>query len=183
MFLLVFVLLYHQLIITASSCRDIFKHKPIAGQPNEKPKSEKVVQAAKRQLVFPPLQDVLAFDFGQPAFLKKLRRTGPAYLLLRVLQKFRQAEGRDPQPGNRAEDATKLEEIRSAMGSSVGDLLTDTYLAHVFAQIAPVAAIVGGELSQEIIKAVSHKEAPHHNVFLFDPETCCGFVESIGGGN
>lgn len=124
---------------------------------------------------------MLAFDITQPSFQKKLKRTGPAFVLLKVLQQFRQTEGRDPLPAQRTEDVAKLAAIREALSIDGTALLTDAYLAHVFAQIAPVAAIVGGELAQEIIKAVSQKEAPHHNVFLFDPETCCGFVESIGG--
>lgn len=158
--------------------RDVVKHKTIAGRPGEKPKTEKIVQTSKRQLVFPPLQDVLAFDVHQPAYQKKLRRTGPALLLLHVLQAFREAEQRDPLPAERDADIARLQALRKEQCFDAA-VLTDAYFGHVFAQVAPVAAIVGGELAQEIIKAVSQKEAPHHNVFLFDPETCCGFVESL----
>lgn len=97
--------------------------------------------------------------------------------MVKVLQQFRDTEGCDPSFKRREEDITKLLKIRNEIGEN---LAPDSAFVHVFAQISPAAAIVGGELSQEIIKAVSQKEAPHHNVFLFDPETCCGFVESIG---
>jgi ubiquitin-like 1-activating enzyme E1 A len=59
-------------------------------------------------------------------------------------------------------------------------IVPDDAVTHIFAHVSPAAAIVGGEVAQEIIKTVSQKEAPHHNLFLFDPDSCCGFIESIG---
>lgn len=158
-----------------SICRDVVKHK-IVSKPNEKPKSEIVTSTIKRTLTFPPLQDVLAFDFTAPYFVRKLKRTGPSYLVMRILQKFRDTENRDPAPGSRDEDIQKLSAIRDEIANG---LVPDSTFTHVIGQISPVAAIVGGELSQEVIKAVSQKEAPNLNVFLFDPEKCCGFIEPI----
>lgn len=145
-------------------------------QPNEKTKSETVTTTVKRTLTFPPLQDVLAFDFSQSFFVRKLKRTGPSYLIMRILHEFRDTEDRDPHPSTRAQDIQKLLTIRDEIANG---LVPDSAFTHVFAQVSPVAAIVGGELSQEVIKAVSQKEAPNVNVFLFDPEKCCGFVEPI----
>lgn len=136
-----------------------------------------MVTTVKRTLQFPPLQDVQAFDCKAPTFTRKVKRTGPEYFTVKILQEFRNKEGRDPSPQNRDEDLIKLVKIRNELAEN---LVPDTVFEHVFAQISPVAAIVGGELSQEVIKAVSQKEAPHHNMFLFDPATCCGFIESIG---
>lgn len=152
------------------------KHK-LVNKENEKPKSEAVVTTVKRTLQFPPLQDVQAFNSSEPTFLRKLKRTGPEYFAVKVLQEFRNKEGRDPCYQSRAEDLVKLLKLRNELADN---LVPDTTFDHVFAQISPAAAIVGGELSQEIIKAVSQKEAPHHNLFLFDPVKCCGFIESIG---
>lgn len=127
-------------------------------------------------MAFPPLQDVDEFDYKAQFFARKFKRTGPAYVVAKILQKFRANEHRDPHPSTRAEDIQKLIAIRDEIAK---DLVPDSAFVHVFGQVSPVAAIVGGELSQEIIKAVSQKEAPHLNVFLFDPIKCCGFVESI----
>lgn len=154
---------------------DVMKHKVIS-KPNEKLKTELVASATKRTILYPPLQDVLSFDYQQPWFLKRLKRTGASYVLLRILQQFRDNEGRDPSYQSRSDDITKLSSIRDEIAPGLVD---DAAFVHVFAQISPVAAIVGGELAQEIIKAVSQKEAPHRNIFLFDPDTCCGFVETI----
>lgn len=95
---------------------------------------------------------------------------------MRILQKFRDTESRDPAPSSRDEDIQKLLAIRDEIANG---LVPDSTFTHVFGQISPAAAIVGGELSQEVIKAVSQKEAPNFNVFLFDPEKCCGFIEPI----
>lgn len=96
---------------------------------------------------------------------------------MKVLQEFREREGRNPDYKQRDEDLSKILKIRNEIADG---LVTDDVFKHVFAQISPAAAVVGGELSQEVIKAVSQKESPHHNLFLFDPDTCCGFIESIG---
>lgn len=98
-------------------------------------------------------------------------------MVLRILQTFRDQENRDPCYKTRDEDIQKLLKLRNEIA---GEYVPDELLEDVFAQIAPSAAIVGGELSQEIIKAVSQKEAPHNNLFLFDPVTCCGYIETVG---
>lgn len=106
-----------------------------------------------------------------------MKKTGPAYLVMKILQKFREAEERDPSPANRDEDIKKLQEIRDSISSESS--IPDVYFEHVFSQISPAAAIVGGSLAQEIIKTVAHKDAPHFNYFFFDPEASCGFIETI----
>lgn len=144
---------------------------------NDKPNRETVTSTVKRTLLFPPLQDVHSFDFKSETFVRKLKRTGASYVVVRILQEFRNKEGRDPQHQTRDEDLIKLQKIRNEIAEN---LVENSAFNHVFAQISPVAGIVGGVLSQEVIKAISQKEAPHHNVFVFDPELSCGFVESIG---
>lgn len=144
--------------------------------PIGKPK-ENIVTTKKRTILFPPFQDVVSFDYNSPTFLKHTKINGTAFILLKILQKFRDNENRDPSYKNRTEEMEKLLAIRNEIAPN---LVADTSFIHIFSQISPVAAIVGGELSHEIIKAVSQKEAPHNNIFLFDPETCCGFIETIG---
>lgn len=156
---------------------DVVKHK-IISKPNEKTKTELVTSTVKRTLSYPAYQVLLDFDFKTQSYARKLKRSGPALPLLRVLQKFRDNEKRDPLYSERVADLEKLCIIRDEIAAG---LIPDSALTHVFAQISPAAAIVGGAVAHEIIKTVSQKEAPHHNVFLFDPESCCGFIESITG--
>ena len=54
------------------------------------------------------------------------------------------------------------------------------YLDMVFSELSPVAAIVGGVLSQEVIKAVSKKDQPQNNFFLYNPLESSGSVEAVG---
>ncbi|XP_055640872.1 SUMO-activating enzyme subunit 1 [Toxorhynchites rutilus septentrionalis] len=155
---------------------DVVKHK-IVSKPNEKTKTELVTSTVKRILKYPAFQALLDFDYKAQSYARKLKRSGPALPLLRVLQKFRDDENRDPLYSDRDADLLKLMKIRDEIAA---ELIPNSALTHLFAQISPAAAIVGGAVAHEIIKTVSQKEAPHHNVFLFDPESCCGFIESIG---
>ena len=51
----------------------------------------------------------------------------------------------------------------------------------VFGELSPAAAVLGGVLAQEIIKAVSHKDVPIRNHFFFNGATDrVGLVEAIG---
>ena len=46
-------------------------------------------------------------------------------------------------------------------------------------ELSPVCAVVGGVLAQEVIKAVSQKDKPLNNFFLFDGYSSEGVVETI----
>lgn len=107
-----------------------------------------------------------------------MKRTGPGFILLRILQQFRETHKRDPSYKSREEDIKELENMRNLITKD--SILPNEYFEYVFSQISPAAAVVGGVLSQEIIKVVTKKEAPNCNVFLFDPEICCGYIETIG---
>lgn len=85
---------------------------------------------------------------------------------------------RDPSYKSRKEDQKELESISSELSANFA--IPQEYFEHVFSQISPSAAVIGGVLAQEIIKVVTKKEAPNCNVFIFDPETCCGFIETVG---
>lgn len=129
--------------------------------------------------MYTPFQDVLEFDYKSPAYAKKIKRSGPAFIVLRILQAYRDNEKKDPDYKNRDDDIKKLLALRDELAP---ELVHDKYFQNVFSQISPAAAIVGGALAQDIIKAVSGKEAPYNNIFLFDAlyDGGCGFIETIG---
>lgn len=155
---------------------DVIKHKVIS-KPNEKIKTEAITTTTKRSLKFPSLESTIAFDHNSTYFTKRMKKTGPAYVVMKILQKFRDTEGRDPLPASRDEDIKKLQVIRDEFSNET--LIPDVYFEHIFSQISPAAAIVGGALAQEIIKTISQKDAPHFNYFFFDPQVSCGFIETI----
>lgn len=136
-----------------------------------------ITTASKRSLSYPALESIANFDYNNAAFIKRMKKSGPAYLVMKILQTFRETEKRDPLPNHRDEDTKKLHAIRDQISSD--SVIPNVYFDHVFAQISPSAAIVGGAIGHEIIKAVSQKEAPHYNYFFFDAQKSSGFIETI----
>jgi ubiquitin-like 1-activating enzyme E1 A len=155
---------------------DIIKHKVIS-KPNEKVKTEPVKTTSKRSLSFPSLESVIDFNYNDPAFVKRMKKSGPAYIVMKIMQKFREQENRDPLPQTRDEDVKKMLAIRDSMSNA--ETVPDIYFEHMIGQISPSAAILGGAVAQEVIKTVSQKDAPHFNYFFFDPQTVCGYIETV----
>ncbi|XP_015352133.1 SUMO-activating enzyme subunit 1 isoform X2 [Marmota monax] len=74
---------------------------------------------------------------------------------MRVLLKFRTDKGRDPSSDTYGEDSELLLQIRNDVLDSLGvnpDLLPDDFVRYCFSEMAPVCAVVGGILAQEIVK-------------------------------
>ena len=114
-----------------------------------------------------------------------------AYFLLMTIFEFQSREGvSHPRATNKAGDTATLERLRAGVvakyelpGTSVklaDEAAAAKYLEVVFSELSPVAAIVGGVLAQEVIKAVSKKDQPHNNFFLYNPIESSGSVEAVG---
>lgn len=100
-----------------------------------------------------------------------------------VLIEFRNKTGRNPFHEKKNEDIETLRSIKAEIFNLYdisADKLDDGVFDLVFGEVAPVCSIVGGVIAQEVIKAVSHKEVPINNVFIFDPFTYAGHEESVG---
>lgn len=46
-------------------------------------------------------------------------------------------------------------------------------------ELSPVCAVVGGVLAQEVIKAISAKDRPYMNSFLYNGQQNTGIVEQL----
>ncbi|ELK23996.1 SUMO-activating enzyme subunit 1 [Myotis davidii] len=100
-----------------------------------------------------------------------------------VLLKFRTDKGRDPSCDTFGEDSELLLQIRNDVLDSLGvnpDLLPEDFVRFCFSEMAPVCAVVGGVLAQEIVKALSQRDPPHNNFFFFDGMKGNGIVECLG---
>ena len=105
-----------------------------------------------------------------------------------MLFEFQSREGCSPRITHRDDDTALLKRLREDIAQKLelpkGNKLTnsdgDQMLDLLFSELSPVAAIVGGVLSQEIIKVISNKDTPHNNFFLYNPIDSCGVVENIG---
>ncbi|XP_051693349.2 SUMO-activating enzyme subunit 1 [Oryctolagus cuniculus] len=137
----------------------------------------------KKKVVFCPIKEALEVDWSSDKAKATLKRTTSDYFLLQVLLKFRTDKGRDPGSATRGEDAELLLQIRNDVLDSLGvsaDLLPDDFVRYCFSEMAPVCAVVGGILAQEIVKALSQRDPPHNNFFFFDGMKGNGIVECLG---
>uniref|UniRef100_A0A8C7EPI0 SUMO1 activating enzyme subunit 1 n=1 Tax=Neovison vison TaxID=452646 RepID=A0A8C7EPI0_NEOVI len=135
------------------------------------------------KVVFCSVKDALEVDWRSDKAKAALKRTTSDYFLLQVLLKFRTDKGRDPSSDTFGEDSELLLQIRNDVLDSLGvspDLLPEDFVRYCFSEMAPVCAVVGGILAQEIVKALSQRDPPHNNFFFFDGMKGSGIVECLG---
>ncbi|XP_051632674.1 SUMO-activating enzyme subunit 1-like isoform X5 [Manacus candei] len=137
----------------------------------------------KKRLEFCSLREALAVEWRGEKAAAALRRTAPDYFLLQVLLRFRSEQGRDPCPGSGSEDSERLLRLRREVLEALGvgpQLLPEHFHSSCFSEMAPVCAVVGGVLGQEVVKALSQRDPPHNNFFFFDGLKGSGVVECLG---
>ncbi|KAJ1107285.1 hypothetical protein NDU88_004677 [Pleurodeles waltl] len=137
----------------------------------------------KKTVTFCQLKEALEVDWSSDKSKASLKRTPADYFLLQVLMKFRTDKGRDPHPDSYGEDSELLLQIRNDVMDTLGvspDLIPEGFADYCFSEMAPVCAVVGGVLSQEVVKALSHRDPPHNNFFFFDGLQGTGIVDCLG---
>ncbi|KAJ9140146.1 hypothetical protein P3X46_030827 [Hevea brasiliensis] len=112
------------------------------------------------------------------------RRVSKLYFAMRVIERFEEAEGRNPGEIS-IEDlpaVLKLKkeicEAQSMNESHIPNALMER-LVMGRREFPPVCAIIGGILGQEVIKAISGKGDPLQNFFFFDAMDGKGVIENI----
>lgn len=149
---------------------------------------ETETKTVKNSMKFVSLENALQVDWTQDSYKKRIKRMDTSYFLLQVLFEFQSREGCSPRSAKRESDMELLKRLREDIAQKLelpakSKLINedgDKMLELLFSELSPVAAIVGGVLSQEIIKVISNKDAPHNNFFLYNPMESCGVVENIG---
>ncbi|XP_044285672.1 SUMO-activating enzyme subunit 1 isoform X2 [Varanus komodoensis] len=137
---------------------------------------------AKKCVAFCLLEEALMVSWSSEKAKAALKRTTADYFLLQVLLKFRTEKGRDPLLQSYTEDAEVLLQLRNDVLASLSvgtELLPDDFVSHCFSELAPVCAVVGGVLSQEVVKALSQRDSPLNNFFFFDGMKGNGIVECL----
>ncbi|XP_069500638.1 SUMO-activating enzyme subunit 1 [Ambystoma mexicanum] len=137
----------------------------------------------KKAISFCQLKEALEVDWSSEKAKAALKRTPADYFLFQVLMKFRTDKGRDPLPESYVEDSDLLLQIRNDVMDSLGvnpDLIPEDFASYCFSEMAPVCAVVGGVLSQEVVKALSQRDPPHNNFFFFDGMKGTGIVDCLG---
>lgn len=99
-----------------------------------------------------------------------------------VLMEFRNINKRDPAIASKEDDVSKLLKHKKELCETYHydeSKIKDDVFNVIYGGMAPIASIVGGIMSQEVIKAVSRKEVPIFNMFLLDPNTFNGREETV----
>lgn len=152
-----------------------------SGEPVLKRARATETASVQRQMLFSHIERALQFD-GSANSARALK-LNPAYYLYRVLLQFQTDNARWPAAKMRDSDSEKLMDTWSSLQQrwSLPDrCIPKDFNLHCFGQLSPVCAVVGGVLSQEVIKAVSNRDQPLHNMFLFNGRESEGVVESFG---
>ncbi|CAK9183537.1 unnamed protein product [Ilex paraguariensis] len=116
------------------------------------------------------------------------KRVSKLYFAMRVLERFEEAEGRNPGETSTADLPIVLKlrkdlcEAHSPSEAQIPDSLLERLLAST-TEFPPVCAIIGGILGQEVIKAISGKGDPLKNFFFFDAVDGKGIIEDISNTN
>lgn len=164
---------------------EIVQHKAVKRGPDDTEKNarETVSITVKRRAIYVPLQNALSADWSKPELRSRLRRGDPSYFVMKILLRFRDEFNRNPDPAQRKADTEILlrmrDELVKELSLPVG-FISDSLLTDVFGIVSGAAAVVGGVIGQEVVKAVSQREPPHNNMFFFNPVKCVGFVELYG---
>lgn len=155
------------------------------GPPEKKAKQEEnSTVMVEKFLEFCPIKDALETSWVQSYTPKSLSKISCVFFVLQVLLKFQEKYGRNPQGTTSRQDVEDLLKFRDDVLESLKvskELVPDDFARHCIGTLSPTSSIVGGILAQDVVKALSGKDAPLNNFFFFDGRTGEGVVECFTG--
>ncbi|XP_076463598.1 SUMO-activating enzyme subunit 1-like [Babylonia areolata] len=166
--------------------------KPVGDEGEGEPSAKKAkveeepeTYTVKQTMTFPTLEGALGvkFDTSTPEGKKKLRQTPNTFFITKVMLEFVEQQKRSPLTSCLESDSKQLSTLRDKTLESFDiaeNKLPQDFTQYCFGQLSPVCAVVGGIIGQEIIKAVSQKDAPHNNFFFYNGTDDGGFVITLG---
>ncbi|KAJ7957224.1 SUMO-activating enzyme subunit 1B [Quillaja saponaria] len=131
------------------------------------------------QLQYPSFEEAVSVPWkALPRKMSKL------FFAMRVIEKFEEAEGRNPGAVSISDlpGVLKLKKELCDVHSLCESHIPDTLLRRVVtntSEFPPVCAVVGGILGQEVIKSISGKRDLLKNFFFFDALDGKGIIEDI----
>ncbi|ELT93541.1 hypothetical protein CAPTEDRAFT_156595 [Capitella teleta] len=152
---------------------------PAAKKQKTEPAEMKTV---KKTTKFTRFSSALNINWREEAYVKRLKRMPKTFFIYRVLLEFRSVHRRDPSVEHVQTDKEELKQISSRLLPQIGvepTIIQEDFYDYCFAELCCVCAVVGGVLAQEIIKAVSQKDAPHRNFFFYDGVSGDGMVDCL----
>ncbi|KAG0221493.1 hypothetical protein BGX31_009800, partial [Mortierella sp. GBA43] len=132
------------------------------------------------------LASTLEASWGHPKPKVLRRKVSPLFFAIQVLWMFQQKHNGRLPLGSSLEDLEEMYKLRDVRLESaqvdtgfVGNDLLQTLSASAVAEIAPACAILGGFLAQDILKALSGKDAPILNYLLYNGIEGTGLVHHV----
>lgn len=107
---------------------------------------------------------------------RRLRSVSPTLSCLRALWEFMQIQG-GRLPGNRedlklfTQIATQKHKALNLPSETLKPEFLRSFLQNLGSEIAPVTAILGGQLAQDVINVLGQKQQPIQNMVIFDGTT------------
>ncbi|KAL6901744.1 hypothetical protein GGI43DRAFT_422558 [Trichoderma evansii] len=107
---------------------------------------------------------------------RRLKSVSPTLSCLRALWEFMQIQG-GRLPGNRedlklfTQIATQKHKALSLPSETLKPEFLRSFLQNLGSEIAPVTAILGGQLAQDVINVLGQKQQPIQNMVIFDGTT------------
>ncbi|OWR55364.1 SUMO-1 activating enzyme [Danaus plexippus plexippus] len=137
---------------------EIVQHKAVKRGPddNEANARETVSITVKRRAIYVPLQNALSVDWTKPELRSRLRRGDPSYFVMKILSRFRDEYNRNPDPAQRKTETEILLRMRDELVKELSlpaGFIKDALLTDVFGIVSGAAAVVGGVIAQEVVKA------------------------------
>lgn len=104
---------------------------------------------------------------------RRLRAVSPVLSCLRALWAFEQVHNRIP--GHNRQDlefftkaATQCHAMLSLPSDTLNSEVLRSFLQNISSEIAPVTAILGGQLAQDVINVLGQSQQPIQNMVIFD---------------
>ncbi|KAG2197738.1 hypothetical protein INT47_010674 [Mucor saturninus] len=143
--------------------------------PSENPKVEHTPVTVN----YPSLEDSLRKSWAG-ARPKELKKLSPLVLLVHVLLNFQKEHNRSPTESDAAALISSKKNYLESIGITDFNRLSDDLLEELassyHAEIISVASIVGGILSQDIIRALARNELTIDNYYHFNAKDCTGTI-------
>jgi len=119
-------------------------------------------------------QDLVSIDWNVETFGDLKKGKSDQVFGLLVLLEFVEQQKRKPDPTNKEQDFALLLKLRDEFIKQNGlteERIPNEFFETTFGEVGPTAAITGGVLAQEMVKAVSGKDEPIKNLFVCNPLT------------
>ncbi|KAI0480303.1 hypothetical protein GGR56DRAFT_265136 [Xylariaceae sp. FL0804] len=160
----------------ATSVGDESRTRSVTAVTEQKEGSKTIELVSKREL-YSTWDLASETSLLPPEYLKskrRLRAVTPALSCLRALWGFEQLHSRDPSRTSKQDiefftkAATQTHQLLSLPHDTLRPDFLRSFLQNIGGEIAPVTAILGGQLAQGVINALSQNQPPVQNMVVFD---------------